>query len=471
MRVTVIGGKGHIGTYLVPRLVEAGHAVTNLSRGQAQPYLPHNAWRRVGQVMEYAIMSYYVDTGNTAGAGLLGKAQGLMAKALAATAFVDPELLSIGQDTLRHWMADEPRLAIYKHHFDDLIRQKAHLRSAEVEEVLGLLSEPFSSTSQTASELTNTDLKFKPAKASDGTRLDLGQSSIDELITHKDRKVRKNAWKNYADGYLGHSLGVYNNYVFAAADNQGLIIIDVNDPSNPSLANTITSTRPTAVYIHNNLLFLANWVNDFEIYNLSTSPVITEVARFGGEGFSYTYAKDDLVFAFANNGSLLILDISNPEQIEIMSQIDDDELTCIAIDGNIWYTGGPNGIKVFNSSIQTDPILISHFTETEESFFTNLMVLDNKLYASDFNLGFRIFNVSTPFQISEIGRNDAGGAPLGFQVDGNIAYVASQTRGIQIIKIQFSDAESTFLGLEFILLPFFLLTIFSRERRIRNKNT
>jgi nucleoside-diphosphate-sugar epimerase len=46
-RVIVIGATGHIGTYLVPRLVEAGHEVVAISRGQAEPYQPHQAWRHV----------------------------------------------------------------------------------------------------------------------------------------------------------------------------------------------------------------------------------------------------------------------------------------------------------------------------------------------------------------------------------------------------------------------------------------
>jgi nucleoside-diphosphate-sugar epimerase len=50
MRVVVIGGTGHIGTYLVPRLVEAGHAVTCVSRGLRDAYTPHAAWERVSRV-------------------------------------------------------------------------------------------------------------------------------------------------------------------------------------------------------------------------------------------------------------------------------------------------------------------------------------------------------------------------------------------------------------------------------------
>ncbi|MGO4610907.1 NAD-dependent epimerase/dehydratase family protein, partial [Variovorax sp. 2RAF20] len=46
-RVVVIGATGHVGTYLVPRLVEAGHEVIAVSRGTSEPYLPHAAWKSV----------------------------------------------------------------------------------------------------------------------------------------------------------------------------------------------------------------------------------------------------------------------------------------------------------------------------------------------------------------------------------------------------------------------------------------
>jgi len=50
MRVVVIGGSGHIGSYLTPRLIEAGHKVLCVSRGQRRPYIEHGAWKQVEQV-------------------------------------------------------------------------------------------------------------------------------------------------------------------------------------------------------------------------------------------------------------------------------------------------------------------------------------------------------------------------------------------------------------------------------------
>jgi nucleoside-diphosphate-sugar epimerase len=50
MRVLIIGGSGHVGTYLVPRLVEAGHSVINITRGKSKPYHPHPVWESVDNV-------------------------------------------------------------------------------------------------------------------------------------------------------------------------------------------------------------------------------------------------------------------------------------------------------------------------------------------------------------------------------------------------------------------------------------
>ena len=47
MRTVVIGGTGHIGTYLVPRLIRLGHDVTVLSRGERTPYHSDGTWKDV----------------------------------------------------------------------------------------------------------------------------------------------------------------------------------------------------------------------------------------------------------------------------------------------------------------------------------------------------------------------------------------------------------------------------------------
>ena len=50
MRTVIIGGTGHIGTYLVPRLVKQGFDVVSVTRGEKEPYTPNGAWEYVEKV-------------------------------------------------------------------------------------------------------------------------------------------------------------------------------------------------------------------------------------------------------------------------------------------------------------------------------------------------------------------------------------------------------------------------------------
>ena len=47
MKIVVIGGSGHIGTFLIPRLIEAGHDVTIVSRQKNFRYATNTGWTNV----------------------------------------------------------------------------------------------------------------------------------------------------------------------------------------------------------------------------------------------------------------------------------------------------------------------------------------------------------------------------------------------------------------------------------------
>ncbi|MCU0465277.1 MAG: oligoendopeptidase F [Anaerolineae bacterium] len=167
--------------------------------------------RLLGKVYVYASMSSAVDTADTEAMSMLGQAGGLYGQALAAISFSDPELLAIGRETLEGWVKAEPRLAIYGQYVDNLFRLQAHVRSAEVEEVMGLASDPMDSVYTTYSQLANADLKFAPVNVG-GQTYEVAQGSINTLLDNPDREVRRQGWENYADGYLGFKNTIAANY-------------------------------------------------------------------------------------------------------------------------------------------------------------------------------------------------------------------------------------------------------------------
>jgi oligoendopeptidase F len=158
--------------------------------------------QRAAKVQVYATMSSAVDATDQQAAAMNGRATSALAQVSAATSFVDPELLSIGKTKLSGWVQNDPRMNLYGHYFDDVFRKQAHVRSAEVEELLGMLRDPFISTRNTTNMLANADFKFKPARDSQRKKIELTQSTYNSILGGTDRRARRTAWKHYNDKYL-----------------------------------------------------------------------------------------------------------------------------------------------------------------------------------------------------------------------------------------------------------------------------
>jgi oligoendopeptidase F len=126
----------------------------------------------------------------------------MFGQAMATIAFVEPELLAIGEETLNQWIADTPALAVYHHHIRTLFERQAHVRSADVEQTLGLANDPFGTATSIHGVLANTDLTFKSAESSTGESLEIGQGNIGALLSDPDRQTRRSAWTNYRDAHL-----------------------------------------------------------------------------------------------------------------------------------------------------------------------------------------------------------------------------------------------------------------------------
>ncbi|MGB9737146.1 MAG: oligoendopeptidase F [Chloroflexus aggregans] len=164
--------------------------------------LSETIMRNVGQITVFATMFYTVDTNDREASAMRDRAIGLQARASAALAFGEPELLAIGADQLLAWADQDEYLATYRHYFERLIARAPHVRSAEVEELLGQVRDPFAAASAVHGVLANAELRFPLAYDSNGEAYEITQGTINALITHPDRTLRKQAWEGYADAHI-----------------------------------------------------------------------------------------------------------------------------------------------------------------------------------------------------------------------------------------------------------------------------
>ncbi len=203
---------------------------------------------RMGKIITYAMIAQAVDTGDTAATRMASRAQGLYGQVLGSIAFMAPELLALGRETLLHWLDEEPRLAVYAHYIDDLLRRATHLRSSEVEQILGLVADPFGGTYQVADMLMNADLKFAPAVSEDGRSLAVSHTAMSDLMLNADRTARRTAWESYFDGFLAFKNTFASN--LATSIKQNAFRMRARNYPSTLEANLSAMNLPTSVF-HN----------------------------------------------------------------------------------------------------------------------------------------------------------------------------------------------------------------------------
>lgn len=150
--------------------------------------------RRLEKVYVYATMSSDVDTSNNHYLGFVAKAQSLANQMSAAIAFVDPEILSIPEETLAKFMQDEPRLENYRHRLEQITQKRPHTLPANEEKIIADAGNAMGTSANTFNVLTNSDMEYGYVQDEDGEMVQLSDGLYSLLIQSQDRNVRKNAF-------------------------------------------------------------------------------------------------------------------------------------------------------------------------------------------------------------------------------------------------------------------------------------
>ena len=111
------------------------------------------------KVWYFASLCYDQDQRDNQANAKRQEVQILFAKAAQASAWFDPELLSIPLATVREWMASNEKLAVYRFALEDLYRQQEHVLDDKGERLLSLSSRFSSSPNDAYAALSTADVK------------------------------------------------------------------------------------------------------------------------------------------------------------------------------------------------------------------------------------------------------------------------------------------------------------------------
>ncbi|HLN64499.1 MAG TPA: oligoendopeptidase F [Symbiobacteriaceae bacterium] len=239
----------------------------------------------------YARMRKDEDNTNSTFVALNDRVVSMYARVQSALAYMTPEILAIPTETLNQWLAENQGLQLYKHELEDLMREKAHIRSAEVEALLAQSSEIAASPQSIFGMLDNADMKFPKVHDEEGNEVDLTKGRFIRFLESPNRQVRAEAWTTLYATYnkfrntlaATHAASVKKDIFYARARNfpsaRAMALSGSNIPESvyDNLVGTVNKNLPSLhryVRLRKRMLGL----DELHMYDLYT-PMVSEADK------------------------------------------------------------------------------------------------------------------------------------------------------------------------------------------------
>jgi oligoendopeptidase F len=168
--------------------------------------------KELSRLYVYASMLSDEDTRLSGPQGMQQEMQQLFARFGAEAAFVEPEILKVGKETIETAIG-EPRLKPYAFYLHDIFRRSPHTLSDAEEKILADAGPLAGSPGNIYTILTNADFPYPTITLKDGKTVKLDQAGYSDVRTSPVRDDRKAAMSSFfgALGGFGRTLGMTMN--------------------------------------------------------------------------------------------------------------------------------------------------------------------------------------------------------------------------------------------------------------------
>jgi len=257
-----------------------------------------------------------------------------------------------------------------------------------------------------------------------------------------------------------HDVAISGNFAYLAADKEGLVILNIEDPTNPILAGSYdtcfrnncdsqdSQTSAYRVVIVGNYAYVDDWNNGVGILNIEdpTEPIEVGVCDYTNQDTGMV-VLDNYIYTLTQGEYLIVQNIENPADCSFVSQTSIGFGRDLEIIGDYAYIASNRGLEIINITNHTEPTHIGYYED--DSFESKgLTISGNYTYlVAHITTGERslvILNIEDPTNPTYIGGYITG---LDFfrdvEILENYAYISGN--GIIIIDIE-DPATPTYIG-------------------------
>jgi oligoendopeptidase F len=186
----------------IPKLAEhkgkLGESAASLLAGMTAY---EQASRQLERLYSYAFQRYSEDTRISRHMQMQQEMSQVYSDLQSATAFMRPEIISLGGEKVAAYVAAEPRLAQYRMYFDDVLRAGPHTLGPSEEQVFARLQLLGEAGGAVQSVLRSADMPFPDVTFSDGTEVRLDAQAYEKYRASPNKADRDKAFAAFFGTY------------------------------------------------------------------------------------------------------------------------------------------------------------------------------------------------------------------------------------------------------------------------------
>lgn len=155
-----------------------------------------------------------------------------------------------------------------------------------------------------------------------------------------------------------YEVAVSGNYAYVVADNNGLNIVDISNPSSPTLVNTILKdTTLRDISVQGNYAYVAHYTTPggISVVDISTPGQEVVVGNIAVKPARAVVVKDNYAYTSCHGGGIEIIDVSNPYSPTLVSELNTHTaLNIEVLNGKIYVADSTEGLLIFDTQKAID---------------------------------------------------------------------------------------------------------------------
>ena len=152
----------------------------------------------------YAMLKYHQNMADTERIKLYKEIESLTADFSTRIAFIEPEITKIDEKIIEKYLKENTKLQEFEKSLKDILKEKKHILSEELETALSKYSEVFNASENTDDTFTNTEFDYPNIIDENGKELKMTDGLYSKYMKSSKEKIRKQAFESMYSLYKKH---------------------------------------------------------------------------------------------------------------------------------------------------------------------------------------------------------------------------------------------------------------------------